>query len=330
MKNGIRIFPLVVFLGLISLPLVSTAFAQFSENLVASSRPTGAGTAYGLCVSSYQVDYKDRHYLQMLRVSGASVVRIDLKYDNQDKDFELAQILHNAGYTVIGVLGKSSTLWNSGGFQPVQDVTYWKNVCNHVLSQYQGIIDYVEVWNEPDLPTFSSGYMDGTPTHYMEILKATFDVGKTLGFTKDKLLGPSLATMRDSQTTPGDHYGGYFAKQIKGLGVENYIKAITVHIYDWFLDGEAGLRNAADVYNAAKKIFSIPVWTTETGHQGSETSVKMNQWFTELKTVGCPVVIWYTYIDGDNNYGLLNADFSPKDSYAVFQSFAKAAGGFRI
>ncbi len=289
-----------------------------------------AKTIYGLNASSYLTPYTDARFLTGLEASGAQMVRIELKYDIGE-DYQLTKMLHEAGFAIIGVLGKSSAPWTgTPDWMPIKDVNHWTQISDHVLSQYQGIIDYVEVWNEPDLPEFSSGYMDGTPAHYMDLLKATCSVASIYDFPKSKIVGPSIAVMRNSSNTPSDFYGANFAKETVKLGIRDYISAANIHIYDWFLNGNEGLKSAKDVYERAVGIYDLPVWVTEIGNLQNqvddvEISVEMNQWFNELQNRDCPVIIWYSCIDGWDTSGLMRENFSTKPQYTTFQSFAQTS-----
>ncbi len=322
-KKTVLVGVLLTFLILFSYVIMSGS----STSTITIVNAQAATITYGVNVSGDQVTYQDRRFLAGLQGSGAKIVRIDLKYDARSDDYQLALMLHNAGFRIIGTLGKRSTPWVDGDFRPVMNVADWQSISQHVLSQYVGIIDYVEVWNEPDLPVFASGYMDGTPAHYMDLLRATVKVATPLGFTKDKLIGPSIAVMRNSSNTPGDFYGAYFAEETVKEGIEQYICADNIHIYDWFLNGFEGLNNAADVYNRAKNIYTLPVWVTEIATNkvsDSEVATKMNQWFKELQIVNCPVVIWYGFIEDYDTNGLLGADFTPKSQYNIYLVFSES------
>ncbi len=226
--------------------------------------------------------------------------------------------LDEEGYKVLLIFNQKIAGWGEGGWIPMEDLDQWRNTVRDGLAIYGPYIDAIEVWGEPDLPVYSLGYQDGSPEHYYNMLKVAYEEIKAYN-SEIRVVGGSVATMRNSETVPGDHYGGYFLQRIVDLGAREYCDAFSIHIYNWFLNGINGLDSADDVYLRAKSIVKKPVWVSEMGAKVTEDQgSQLRVWFDELEAVKCPFIGVYHFNSGP--CGLTSgSDFSINDGYYVLQ-----------
>lgn len=283
---------------------------------------------YSLNVGYYNNPWEDPLWIEKLIASGAKWVRVDVPHgDIGSESWNFLKFLKENGLKILGIFGQRVAPWVSGGWEPIADLDHWRQLVQRALNIYGEFLDAIECWNEPDLPKFHSGYMDGTPWNYFEMLKVLYEEVQNYN-PNIPIIAGSIATMRDTQTTPGDFYGGYFLRRIHEMGAYNYCHAYSIHIYAWFLTGYNDLYTATDVYNRAKSIAGAkPVWITEMGHGATEEeqATQIETWFTELSRVNCPFITWFPYYGstaGEIAYAIVRQDLSEKPSYYIFQRFA--------
>jgi hypothetical protein len=165
--------------------------------------------------------------------------------------------------------------------------------------------------------------MDGSPSHYFEMLKVLYDEVAQRNL-RIPIIAGAVATVRNTETVPGDKYGGYFLQSIHDLGAGNYSDAYSIHIYKWFLNGYNGLNNLTDACLRATNIVSPkPVWVTEIGEVAipeDNQALQAQTWLTELKRLACPFVTWFNYYGEDK--AIVRDDFTQRPAFYVFQKFA--------
>lgn len=266
-------------------------------------------------------------YFPKLKALGTQVwVRCDMSLSN----LTYFQRLKANGIKILGNINYG--LVPAG--QTLTGVAQWTTLVQNALTQYAGLIDAIEVWNEPDLPVFWNGYMNGTPSHYFELLKVVWNLVHSMGLNIPVIAG-SIAVMFtypyaiEPNPPTAYNYGATFLQGIKNLGADNYCDAYSFHVYQWFLDGrQPSIISATDVYNRAKSIVGTkPLWETEMGYGGTGVSqTQTRDWlvskFNELIGLGCPFLTWFSFWEGDSTYALVNSDCTERPAYYAFQSFA--------
>jgi len=262
-----------------------------------------------------------------LKASNANWVRWGLRSGGVGSDpWNFAKYVTDNGIKILGTFSRKIAPWVGSDFGPIQDLDHWRMLVQQAIATYGPFISAAECWNEPDLPKFHSGYMDGSPEHYIQMLQILHEELKAYN-PSIPLFAGSVATMRDTQTVPGNYYGGYFLRRIDELGAKNYSDGYSFHLYAWFLNGVSGLYSLTDVYNSAKAIAgSRPVWLTEMGSTLSNEDLQaaeLADWFTELEAARAPFVSVFKYYGGVT--GLIRTDFSIKPSYLTFQEYAYTA-----
>ncbi len=94
---------------------------------------------------------------------------------------------------------------------------------------YQGQIDHIIVWNEPNL-SFEWGYQPVDPQRYVDLLKAAYPAAHQ-GNPKVTLLGGALAPTLEPVGSPFGMNDLDFLSRIYALGAGQYFDALAVHAY---------------------------------------------------------------------------------------------------
>jgi len=188
------------------------------------------------------------------------------------------QVVKNAGFNILGSLDQTPR-WASdapeGANRPwayaPENMDDWENYVYKVVKHYKGVIDYWEVWNEPDTGGFLKvpGFFgdERKPAVYVELLKRAYSAAKRAN--PDAVIVGGCPTGRPPSR--------WLAK-IFDLGALDYMDIVSFHFYT---DGRPGdvleTPTAVDV-EAIKKLMqlklgrTIPIWETESGIMYPETN----------------------------------------------------------
>ncbi len=192
-------------------------------------------------------------------------------------------------------------------------------------------IAYWEVWNEPNIPEF----WPPTPNaaEYLTLLKATYQAIKATDPTAKVVLG-GLANAGFNAD------GSSYLQTLYDLGAAPYFDVVSIHIYSYPPLGIAPVQNAVtgvrtimDTHNDKGK----PLWLTEIGWSDAPNSwgaktVSQNDIANFLKAVytaplPADAIFWYNFRNifanstgVENNFGLVNADFTPKPAYNTYKT----------
>jgi len=184
-----------------------------------------------------------------------------------------------------------------------------------------------EIWNEPTLTENQLGYMDGTPQHYYDMLKAAYEILKAKSSVI--VLGLGGAQLGYYKDLP-------FARAVFSLGGGAYMDAISIHAYPYYL-------NIGQDWNYYKQLWTTELaeyqqfgksfWITETGIQSNQKTEADQASY--LKTSydffmqqGVSAYVWYQLIDyqiSDNSWhmwGVVRIDLTVKPSYATLEKLA--------
>ena len=203
--------------------------------------------------------------------------------------------------------------------------------CEYVrrtVTRYKDRIHYWEIWNEPN----GSGFWDGTPEQYAELLKAAAAACKKAD-PNCRVIAISTAGI-DTR----------FIEKIASLGVLEDSDIVSVHPYRYPRTPEESdligeLKRAADLLRRFGK--PLPLWVTEVGyptHKGEKGSAPLRQAQmlvrTYLQCVASGVVekvVWYDYRDdgedpayNEHNFGILRRNLEPKPAYVAFSVMTAA------
>lgn len=180
------------------------------------------------------------------------------------------------GFNVLGSLD-TTPRWASSapldvksqeadGFRsyPARDLADWDRYVYQTVLHFKGIIDYWEVWNEPDSPFLNvAGFLGDRrkPAAYAELLKVAYRAAKRANPDAVILAGCS------SSQTPED-----WVEKIFSEGAYDYLDVLSFHFYT---DGRPGdeLGTPTSVHiNKIRGLMSKfgkgrqkPIWETESG-----------------------------------------------------------------
>lgn len=206
--------------------------------------------------------------------------------------------MNNPGVKVIYTLGQTPA-WAAlttntptakngpGASSPPSDMTYWSNYVQTVATRYKGFIQYYEIWNESDSPSYYTGSIADMVTMAQIAHEVLTNVDPTI-----KILGPNIT--------------------LGGLGfLEQYIQAggplpdiVTFHNYmasvpEYSLGEVAGLRDMLSRYPGWS---ALPIWCTEgaaltNSDAGDDPGIVSRAylfWWTQNIQNWC----WYTWDKG--------------------------------
>lgn len=189
-------------------------------------------------------------------------------YKYYDKEIFLAK---KAGFEILGSLDRTPR-WSSDAPKnewrfwsyPPRNLDDWEDYVYNIVSHYKDIIDYWEVWNEPDsdgflkIPGFFS--TERKPAIYVELLRRAYVAAKRAN--PNAVIVGGVAT---------GHPPSRWLGQIIELGALDYMDIISFHFYT---DGRPGdvldSPTAVDIQEIKKLMRlkigrTIPIWETESG-----------------------------------------------------------------
>jgi len=188
-------------------------------------------------------------------------------------------------------------------------LTDWQNEVTIAVNSAPDIPAW-EIWNEPNLRMFQGGYQDGTPTHYMEMLKTAYSIIKAKN-PNALVVGPGLYT----------YAGVAWLQSIINLGALNYLDVVSIHLYMNTVS-----QNQAILNQARSMVGAKPVWVTEIGTEGPTgyESYQNSYLRKNLSGLTADAIFWYELIDdprpGEGSFGLARANYTYKLAYYTFKS----------
>ena len=233
-----------------------------------------------------------------------------------------------------------------GNLSPVdryrpQDIADWLHYVQNVVKHYDGVdnapgtphLKYWEVWNEENL----ADYWPPAPNsaEYLALLKATFQTFKSIDPTAKVVLGGLAGAGFNAD-------GSNYLQTLYDLGGGPYFDVVSIHIYSYPKNGIApvvqqvnGVRAIMDAHGDKDK----PLWLTEIGwpdvpsggNAPTISQAEIAAFLQEVYTAPMPadVIFWYNFRnifanspDPEHNFGLINADFSPKPAFNTYQALA--------
>lgn len=233
-----------------------------------------------------------------------------------------------------------------GNLSPVdryrpQDSADWLHYVQNVIKRYDGVnnaaglprMNYWEVWNEENLPDFWPPAPN--PAEYLALLKATYQTIKAIDPTATVVLG-GLANAGFSAD------GSNYLQSLYNLGGGAYFDVVSIHVYSNPNNGIApvvqdvtGVRAIMDAHGDQDK----PLWLTEIGWSDAPNAwdaptvsqADIASFLNEVYTASMPAdaIFWYNFRnifanspDVEHNFGLVNADFSPKPAFNAYKALA--------
>ncbi|GAB3689537.1 hypothetical protein GCM10028857_25000 [Salinarchaeum chitinilyticum] len=225
----------------------------------------------------------------------------------------------------------------------------YANYTKAVLEEYPDL-EHVEVWNEPNIESFSVGPAGQDPTAYANLLETTYDAVQEVRSDVTVVGGSTTRNYSASGVPPNVDYG-YWEGIFESGGAE-HMDAMSVHLYRnepaGFEGDLAQLRELTREYNDGE---SLPIWVTElgwatsphlAGGDGESTQARhLVQSHARLQAAGIERYYWYTQVDtyykddvwqhegGSDQFGLLRGagnplgGYTPKPSYLAYATMTR-------
>jgi hypothetical protein len=200
-----------------------------------------------------------------------------------------------------------------------------------VLGRYGKQIEWVEVYNEYNIPNFCKGPADCKPSNYFEMLKKTHEAVKQV---------------RPDVTVVGCATAGVpwpWLEEVFRLGGLNYMDVVSIHPYHQPHPPEGakhvrGMDEKAETLIKMIKKYSAgnpkPVWVTEVGWptHGAFTKEAQAEFFVRcgvlLLSAGTEKVFWFKFMDGlarSDHFGLVCHPIDPLGAYVPKPSYVACA-----
>jgi hypothetical protein len=253
---------------------------------------------------------------KLLKKAGISWIRADVRFSATYAN--MYRVAERNGLSLIGVLSFKTLEYNSSF--TLED---WEDVVDNAQATYP-LIRTWEIWNEPSVVQYHLGYMDGTPRHYVDLLKSAYLI------LKSKDANATVLGLGGAQLGTGDLR---FAQDVFSLGGATAMDAISIHAYPYELNKGQTWDYYKQLWTNELKQYSQlgkPLWLTETGLQS--TQVTQNDQASYLKASyiffkdqGMSGFVWYQLVDYvsptglSQTWGVLTADSTPKLSYTAYK-----------
>lgn len=271
-------------------------------------------TEYGTGANYWNNPWETQEWRDKLNALNVKWIRRNAQRSDPTHEYgRQLEYLKAQGYKLLFVFAKRMKGWGSGDWLDTVDIADWEEQIDWFLATYGHLIDAVEFGNEPDLAQFNFGYMDGSPARYYEMLQSVYAKVKAYNYSIPVIAG-GTATLRSTQQTQGDYYGGWFMQQIVALGAGNYCDAWSFHCYRFSINGQEGIASAKDAYDRLAQITGDgkPIWMTEFGVNGTpqwgDTAFFL-QVLNDLKETDLAVFNYYSFYESSLSlleYGSLN------------------------
>lgn len=223
--------------------------------------------------------------------------------------------------------------------------------CNWTLDQwnasvYNAVADYPEVhtweiWNEPLIQNFVSGYENGSALDYFNMVKSASQI------IKSRDPNDTIVCFGGPQVFPFSTFQAeyQFSVQVWSYGASSYCDAVSLHAYsEPYYDLNQPVYSSgatlAQEYNYTlglmENLTRKPIWVTETGIPSDNWTAGLNNSLQNQATFleqdmnlfsSHPFVarVYWFHLFGngsDGDFGLLNQTLQPKPAWYSFLQFA--------
>jgi len=271
---------------------------------------------------------------------------------------EIADYLHFFGAlpakTKIDVDVVGSPAWANGGSSdprtpPANDADY-AAFLNYLATAFHGDVNAWEIWNEED----NSGWWAGSAAQYVGLLKAAYPAIKSASPNSTVIIGGLTG---NDGTYLSQLYADGARGSFDAVGVHTDTACNVTSPYDFEYDNGTQTINQyfflgfISIHNAmvAAGDSALPIYMTEVGWSSTSAECQTGAWAGQkLAGVTQPqqatflqqayhclaqpqfsyvkAAMWFGLFNNGNssqpldNFGLLNADYSPKPAFAAFQA----------
>jgi O-glycosyl hydrolase len=295
-KRFRKIFAVIISLAILT---SSISYYYFRESIKSHRQ-------IGINIHLSDFEKNPQKIVDLLLASKTKWVRTDWIIDHMT-DFMNA--MKSNGINVLAIIDNNT-------LQTSFTLPEWKSVVENILNTSEAKnVDAWEIWNEPNVPDFNLGYMDGQPSHYFQMLKLAYTTIKNQSSSPVIFAGLSP-------------YGEWlnWVKDVYDLGAESYFDVQGVHLYDELPINKVILQDATSLTNKS-------IWITEIGRQSyspyseEDQTMYLEQNFKELDKQA-NAIFWYELVDNtggapekENHFGLARNDYSFKPAFSAFSKY---------
>lgn len=299
---------IVIALGIVVFILVAGSYV---ETLISPTIEFGT-PEFGVCLHLYQFDNKTTDLLKQIN---STWIRIDWIPNQMDT---VVNAMDANGIKILAILDHN-TMNFADPPNPNFSLAQWTATVQSIMATDAAKkVDAWEIWNEPNVEKFQSGYMNGNPQNYVDMLKSASLVIKSV--SNATVLAAGLSPYYpESNPNWKTWLTGFNA-----ASPQSFFDFQGVHLYD-------DATTNAYVLNETKDITKKAIWITEIGQPSApspytyqDQSYYLTSNLQILSEIKNPV-FWYQLkdeTDGDpeteNHFGLFDAGNNPKDASIAF------------
>ena len=277
--------------------------------------------------------------MRLAVASGITCFRTDIALNAGSADY--VSNITKGGGTFLGILD-----YETVGAQPSPDgcisgcnwsLDDWNASVYNALSEYPEVETW-EIWNEPLVPNFASGYENGSALDYYEMIRSAYAI------IKAREPNATIVCFGGAQLFPisAVQYEYSFYRAVWGYGASRYCDAISLHVYsqpyyNMSQQAEDGMTLGQELnltLNAYENLTRKPVWITEIGYasNGSAYSDRLQaqalgQGMRFFSQYGFVKRIYWFHLAGASgaaDFGLLNSTtLQPKPAWGAFLRFVR-------
>jgi len=302
---------LIVILLLLVIAYTIATFAIKSTNVF----PKKVNFALGVCTHGNESSelYALNH--------GIRYFRTDIS--NTPEQIKLLYYEHTQGANYLGILDYSTLPGGIGNKN--WNLSTWNTSVEEAVANYPWINTW-EIWNEPYVSNFETGFMNGSAYNYYLIIKSASTIIKEHE--------PNATVVCFGGAPIGNSNIFYWYAKVWSYGASKYCDAISIHAYN------TQINEWNQTLLAYEELTQKPIWVTEIGMPASSRLLAgfspslqnefMIQSFDLLNSMKfVKRVYWYDLwglSDGaqGNDFGLLNLSnpvLEPKPAWYTFMNF---------
>ncbi|MCP4648739.1 MAG: hypothetical protein GY853_01485 [PVC group bacterium] len=240
------------------------------------------------------------------------------KFDWEATD-NIVSFCEGRGIKILAILGYNPEWADKGFNDPEFFIEKWVNFVETVVERYKGMINFYEIWNEPNLPRF---YQGSRFFYFENILKPASEV---ISRKSDaRIVAPCVSVMDNN-----DWYAWIKAAE----RYKKYFDIVSFHVYRdsalsvirrivFGIPFRGG--SYKSILGTLQKLHK-PIWLTETGWKTSNCFYEEQKEYIELLLnyiQHSPIeeVILYDIADSvDSSYGILEYDLKEKPAFKFLE-----------
>lgn len=325
------------------------AFLYGRSTTVSTSRHTSVSTTRILGVAG---SFLNASSLSIPKKYAISWMRFDVNFEPQEMSY--INNLSTYNYSVLGILDYETMCGTQPG-SPTNcawNLTDWNGTVAKAVEEFPNIRIW-EIYNEPQLSSFYSGFYNGSPYNYYLMLKSSYKIIKAHD-PNDTVLCLGGDNLYEGGGTPNEQ-DYEWAQQLWSYGASNYCDAISLHAYSNMLpmsaEPEGSAYTVSQIFNQSiaqyENLTGKPVWITEVGIPSNNGTVEagilnnslqnqatfLNQSFSLfLSKPYVKAVFWFHLVGTVNptyhfDYGLFSQNMTPKPALYGYDRYAAKYGG---